>query len=66
MLVCCRYAALGALERQCAHIQFQEHRFKLWIFDMLVTLTLFYRIETSGLTLHKVNNWRKKKERKIY
>ena len=31
---------LGALERQCAHLQFQEPRTKLWLFDTLVTPTL--------------------------
>ena len=27
------YAALGALESQCAHLQFQEPQTKLWLFD---------------------------------
>ena len=39
------YAALGTLERQCAHIQFQEPRTKLWLFDTLVTPTLLYGVE---------------------
>ena len=36
------YAALGALERQCAHVQFQEPRVKLWLFETLVVPILFY------------------------
>ena len=38
------YAALGALERQYAHLQFQEPRTKLWLFDTLVTPTLLYGV----------------------
>lgn len=36
------YVALGALERQCAYIQFQEPCTKQWLLDMLVTPTLLY------------------------
>lgn len=36
------YAALGALERQCTYVQFQESHTKLWLFDMLVTPALLY------------------------
>ncbi|MCO5596759.1 hypothetical protein L7F22_050828 [Adiantum nelumboides] len=34
------FAALGRLERQCAHVQFQEPRTKLWLFESLVTPAL--------------------------
>lgn len=48
------FAALGALERQCADIQFQEPRTKLWLFDTLVTSTLLYGAEIWGPSLfHK-------------
>ena len=49
------YAALGALERQCAHLQFQEPRTKLWLFDTLVTPTLLYGVEMWGPSLNKAN-----------
>ena len=48
------YAAFGALERQCAHLQFQEPQTKLWLFDTHVTPTL-YGIETWGLSFNKEN-----------
>ena len=50
------YAALGALERQCAHLQFQEPRTKPWLFDALVTPTLLYEVETRGPSLNKANH----------
>ena len=34
------HAAHGALESQCAHIQIQETRTKLWLFDTIVIPTL--------------------------
>lgn len=46
------FAALGALERQCAHIQFQEPRTKLWLFDTLVTPTLLYGAPIWGPSLY--------------
>ena len=48
----------GALERQCAHLQFQESRTKLWLFDTLVTPTLLYGVETWGPSLNKANHWK--------
>ena len=42
----CGYAALGALERQCAHLQFHEPQTNLWLFITLVTPTLLYGVET--------------------
>ena len=42
------YAALGALEKQCA----------LWLFDILVKPTRLYEIETYGPCLNKRNNWK--------
>jgi hypothetical protein len=51
------YAAVGALERQCTHIQFQEARTKLGLFDTLVTPTLLYGVEIWGLSSHKAHNW---------
>ena len=48
-----RYAALSALERQSARLQFQEPWTKLWLFDTLVTPTLLYGVETWGLSLNK-------------
>ena len=50
------YAALGALERQCAHLQFQEPRIKLGLFDTLLTPTLLYGVEAWGPSLNKANN----------
>ena len=41
------YAALGALERQYTHLQFQEPQTKLWI-------SLSYTVDS----LHKENNWK--------
>ena len=52
------YAALGALERQCAHLQFQEPRTKLWLFDTRVTPTLLYGVETWGPRINKANHWK--------
>ena len=51
------YAALGSLERQCAHIQFQEPRTKLWLFDTLVAPTLLYGVEIWGPSSYKVHKW---------
>ena len=46
------YATLGSLENQCAHIQFQEPRTKLWLFDTLLTPTLLYGVEVWGCSLY--------------
>ena len=57
------------LSRQCADLQSQEPRTKLWLFDTLVTPTLLYGVETWGPSLNKANHWKDleiKKERKIY
>ena len=43
----CGYATICALERQCAHLQFQEPQTKLWLIDTLVTPTLLYEVETQ-------------------
>ena len=51
-----RYAALGDLERQCAHLQFQQPRTKLWLFDTLLTPTLLYGVEICGLSFNNTNN----------
>ncbi len=51
------YAALGTLERQCAHIQFQEPRTKLWLFDTLVAPTLLYGVEIWGPSSYKGHKW---------
>ena len=62
VLICAQlsrgYAALGALERQCAHLQFQEPQTKLWLFDTLVTPTLLYGVQTWGPSLNKEKHWR--------
>ena len=47
------YVAVGALEKQYAHIQFQG---ELWIFDTLVIPTLLYRVKTLGPILHEAND----------
>ena len=47
------YAALDALERRCAHLQFQEPRTKLWLFDTLVKPTRLYGVEMWELSLSK-------------
>ena len=52
----CEYAAISALERQCAHLQFQEPRTKLWLFDTLVIPTLRYGVEMWALNLNNENN----------
>ena len=52
------YAALGALERQCAHIQFQQPRTKLCLFNRLVKPTLLYRVETLEPRFDKADNWK--------
>ena len=44
------YAALGALERQCANLQFQE--------NLVLTPTLLYGVETWGPSLNKANHWK--------
>ncbi|MCO5570021.1 hypothetical protein L7F22_023735 [Adiantum nelumboides] len=51
------FAALGRLERQCAHVQFQEPRTKLWLFESLVTLALLYGSMVWGLSL-STEEWR--------
>jgi hypothetical protein len=43
---------MGALERQCAHIRFQEPQTKLGLFDTLVTPKLLY-----GVEICKAHNW---------
>ena len=52
------HAALGALERQCAHLQFQEPQTKLRRFDSLVASILLYGIEIWGLSLNSTNIWK--------
>ncbi|MCO5592395.1 hypothetical protein L7F22_046398 [Adiantum nelumboides] len=52
------FAALGRLERQCAHIQVQEPRTKLWLFDSLVTLALLYGSMVWGPSLN-TEEWRR-------
>ena len=54
----CGYAALGALERQ--HIcTSKSHELSCgYLFDTLVTPTLFYGVETWGLSLSKANHWK--------
>ena len=42
----CGYAALDALERQYAHLEFQEPETKLWLYDTLMTPTLLCGEET--------------------
>ena len=51
-------ATLAAFKRQHAHLQFQEPRTKLWLFDTFVTPTLLYGVETWGLSLNKANHWK--------
>ena len=61
-----RYAALGALERQCACIQFQEPRIHLshTLRDVIGHLrTPSHHLETQKADKH-AHFW--KKERKIY
>ena len=43
---------------KCACIQFQELQTKMWLFDILVTPTFPYRVETKELNLNKGNNWK--------
>ena len=42
------YVILDTLERNCAHLQFQDPWTKLWLFGTLVTPTLLYGVETWG------------------
>ena len=51
------YAALGTLERQCAHIRFQKKRIELRLFDTIVALNLLYKVETWRPSLNKEINW---------
>ncbi|MCO5553894.1 hypothetical protein L7F22_007420 [Adiantum nelumboides] len=51
------FAALGRLERQCAHVQFQELRTKLWLFESLVTPALLYGSMVWGPSLN-TEEWR--------
>ena len=53
----CGYAALAALERQRAHIQFQVPRTKRWLLDTFVTAALLFGVEIWGLSFHKTRNW---------
>ena len=48
----------GIIKLKCMHIQFQEWKSKLWLFDTLVMLALPYRLETWELRLYKAQNWR--------
>ena len=50
-----RNAALIALDRECAHLQFQDPQTKLWLYATLVT-PLLYGVETWGKSLNKANN----------
>ena len=52
------FAALGAVERQCAHLQFQKPRNKPQLPDILVKQTLLYGVETWGPSLSKANSWK--------
>ena len=52
------YATLNALERQCAHLQFQEAQTKLWLFDTLITPTLLYGVEMWGPSLTNADHWK--------
>ena len=54
----CAYATHGGLERECAHLQFQEPQTNLWLFDTLLTATLLYGLQTLEPSLNKVNNWK--------
>ena len=52
------YAALGSVKNNVhAHIQFQELRTKLRLFNTLVTSSLLYGVEICELSLHMVHNW---------
>ena len=52
------YANLGSFERECADLQFQEPRTKLWLFDTLVTPIVLYELEMWGLNLNKASSWK--------
>ena len=49
---------LGALKRQCEHLQFLEWQTKLWLFHTLMLRPLLYGVETWELSLNKANNWK--------
>ena len=46
----------NSLERQCAHLKFQEPQTKLWLFDTFVTPTLLYGVKTWESSLNMANN----------
>lgn len=51
------YLTLGMLEKLCSHVQFQEPKTKLWLFDTMETHALLYGVDNRSHEIEPSNGW---------